>query len=162
MLLIEQIIIIGQASKGEISHFNISTAFNAMLFNIMGLAIFVNTLMVFWAFRLLRKEEHLPLGYKRGIQLGMWIFIIASLEGYVMAANLGHTVGAPDGLDGIFFLNWTKGYIDLRVFHFLGLHALQVVPIFAWVFSKNNIKLVTAFGILYFIFSFGTLWIALF
>jgi hypothetical protein len=91
MLLIEQLVIIGQAARGEMSHFNISTALNAMLFNIMGIAIFVNTLMVFWAFRLLRKEYHLPVGYKRGIQIGMWIFIIASLQGYVMAGNLGHT-----------------------------------------------------------------------
>jgi hypothetical protein len=162
MLLIEQLVIIGQAARGEMSHFNISTALNAMLFNIMGIAIFVNTLMVFWAFRLLRKEYHLPVGYKRGIQIGMWIFIIASLQGYVMAGNLGHTIGAPDGQDGIFFLNWAKGFIDLRVFHFFGLHALQVIPLFAWLFAKDNIKVVTAFGILYFIFSFGTLWIALF
>ncbi|MFD2203751.1 hypothetical protein [Shivajiella indica] len=162
MLLIEQVIIIGQASRGEMSHFNITTAFNAMLFNIMGIAIFVNTLMVFWSFRLLKNEEHLPVGYKRSIQLGMLIFIIASLQGFVMAANLGHTIGAPDGLEGIFFLNWAKGFIDLRVFHFFGLHALQVIPIFAWIFAKNNVKAVTIFGILYFIFSFGTLWIALF
>jgi len=162
MLVIEQLIIIGQAARGEMSHFNISTAFNAILFQVMGIAIFVNTLMVFWAFRLLRKEDHLPVGYKRGIQLGMWIFIIASLQGYVMAGNLGHTIGASDGLEGVFFLNWAKGYIDLRVFHFFGLHALQIVPIFAWLFAKDNIKSVTVFGILYFIFSFGTLWIALF
>lgn len=161
MLLIEQVIIIGQAARGEISHFNISSLFNGILFQIMGIAILINTIMVFWAFLLFRKVETLPLGYKRGIQCGMLIFIVASLEGYLMATNLSHTVGAPDGQEGLFFLNWAKSYGDLRIFHFLGLHALQAIPLFAWYFSRENTKPVIVFGIIYFLLSLGILWNAL-
>ena len=161
MLLIEMVIIVGQAARGELSHFNISSMFNGILFQIMGIAILINTIMVFWAFLLFRKVDSLPRGYKIGIQFGMLIFIVASLEGYLMAANLSHTVGAPDGQEGIFFLNWAKSYGDLRIFHFLGLHALQVLPLFAWYFSKETSKPVIVFGVIYFMLSLGTFWNAL-
>jgi hypothetical protein len=91
----------------------------------------------------------------------MLIFVVASMEGYLMAGNLSHTVGAPDGQEGIFFLNWAKAYGDLRIFHFVGLHALQAVPLFAWFFAKNNVKRVNIFAAVYFILSLGTLWNAL-
>jgi len=161
MLFIEMIIIVGQAARGEMSHFNISSIVNGILFQIMGIAILINTIMVFWAFLLFRKLDSLPAGYKIGIQLGMLIFIVASLEGYLMAANLKHTVGAPDGQEGFFFLNWAKAYGDLRIFHFLGLHALQVVPLFAWYFSRERAKPVLVFGIIYFLLSLGTFWNAM-
>ncbi len=161
MLLLEQALIIGQAAKGEMSHFNITTVFNAIVFQIMGIAILVNTIMVVWAFFLFGKAHHLPKGYLRGIRLGMLIFIFASLEGYLMAANMGHTINAPDGQEGYFFLNWAKGYGDLRIFHFFGLHALQVVPLFAWYFAKEKTGVVNGFAILYLLLSAGMLWNAL-
>jgi hypothetical protein len=60
-----------------------------------------------------------------------------------------------------FFLNWAKAYGDLRIFHFLGLHALQVVPLFAWYFSRERAKPVLVFGIIYFLLSLGTFWNAM-
>lgn len=160
-LLIEQVIINGQAARGEMSHFNISSVLNAVLFQIMGIAILINTIMVFWVFLLFKIVNSLPKGYKLGIQIGMLIFIIASLEGYLMAAKLGHTIGASDGQEGVYFLNWAKAYGDLRIFHFLGLHALQAIPLFAWFFSRENTKPVVVFGIVYFLLSLGTLWNAI-
>ena len=162
MMAIELLIIIGQAARGELSHFNIRSILNIVLFNIMGIAILVNTIMVFWAFLLIRKEKLFPIGYKMGVLCGMVIFCIASLQGYVMAANLGHTWGAQDGQEGIFFLNWAKGYIDLRIFHFLGLHALQVIPLFAWFFAKNSTSLVLVFTLLFTVLASTTLWMVIF
>jgi hypothetical protein len=161
MLLLEQILIISQAAMGEASHFNTTTIYNGAVFQIMGIAITINTIMVIWAFFLFGKAHSLPKGYLRGIRLGMLIFIIASLEGYLMVSNLGHTVNAPDGQQGYFFLNWAKEYGDLRIFHFLGLHALQALPIFAWYFAKEKMGLVNGFAIFYFLLSAGTLWNAL-
>jgi len=162
MMTIEQLIIIGQAARGELSHFNISSILNIALFQIMGIAILVNTIMVFWAFLLTRKEEFLPRGYKMGVLCGMLVFCIASLQGFVMVANFGHTWGAPDGQEGIFFLNWAKGQIDLRIFHFLGLHALQVIPLFAWFFARDNTGLVLVFTLLFTFFASFTLWVVIF
>lgn len=160
-LILEQIVIIGQAARGQLSHFNISTIGNAFLFQLMGIAIVVNTVMVLWALLLLRPVENLPLSYKRGLQIGMFIFILASLEGFMMVGNLGHTIGAPDGQEGIFFLNWAKAYGDLRIAHFFGLHALQVIPLFAWFVAREKVNWVYGFGLVYFVFSSLTLWNAL-
>jgi hypothetical protein len=160
-LVLEQIVIIGQAARGQLSHFNISTIGNAFLFQLMGIAIVVNTVMVLWALLLLRPVENLPLSYKRGLQIGMFIFILASLEGFMMVGNLGHTIGAPDGQEGIFFLNWAKAYGDLRIAHFFGLHALQVIPLFAWFVAREKVNWVYGFGLVYFVFSSLTLWNAL-
>jgi hypothetical protein len=43
-----------------------------------------------------------------------------------------HTVGAPDGGPGLPFLNWSAQHGDLRIPHFLGLHAVQIIPLFGW------------------------------
>jgi len=161
MLGIEQAIIIGQAALGKASHFNNSSMFDGILFSIMGFAIIINTLMILWALILFLKVNELPKGYLWGIRFGLIIVLLASFEGYVMIANGGHTVGAADGEEGIFFLSWARMYGDLRISHFFGLHAIQVLPLFAWFFSRDKVSPVAVFAIIYFFLSAATLWQAL-
>ena len=49
-----------------------------------------------------------------------------------MLARGSHTVGAADGGPGLPFVNWSVIAGDLRIAHFIAIHAIQIVPLFAW------------------------------
>jgi hypothetical protein len=87
-----------------------------------------------------------PLGW--ALRLGMTLTIVGALTGGLMtrptqqqleAARAGapmtivgaHTVGAPDGGPGIPVTAWSSKHGDVRVPHFIGLHALQALALVA-------------------------------
>lgn len=138
---IEMIIITGQAARGTTSHFNNSTPLDGMLFSIMGLSIMLNTLLAAYLLYLYFKAEiDLPASIVWGMRLGLILFLASSLEGGYMSAQIGHTVGAADGGAGLPVVNWSKTNGDLRIAHFVGMHAFQAVPLFAWTLEKYKVK----------------------
>jgi len=64
--------------------------------------------------------------YKLGIQLGLVIFLIGRIwRGLSLGGQTKSHRGATEGQEGLFPFRAGKSYGDLRIFHFLGLHALQ-------------------------------------
>jgi hypothetical protein len=144
---IEMIIIAWQAARGQLSHFNVSTPINGILFQVMGIAIVtltVWTLVMAVYFFQQAAPEHLPTGFWWGIRLGMVLFVIFALEGGMMAARLQHTVGAADGGTGLPVLNWSRSHGDLRVSHFIGMHALQVLPLLGYFVLRRPAEIMLA------------------
>jgi hypothetical protein len=141
-MLIEMVCITVQAGRGVLSHFNIQTPMDGAIFGIMGIAIGINTVavgMVAWLFfqESFASGTNLESAYLWAIRLGLIIFIVASLQGYLMGGRLQHGVGAPDGTSGLPFLNWSRSVGDLRVAHFIGLHAIQILPFWGFFFSQR-------------------------
>ena len=154
-LIVEIVIIAFQAARGVISHFNVGTTLDATLFAIMGVAIVVQTLTsVAVAVAVWRQRFASPaIGW--AIRLGLTMMIVgASLGGLMtrptdaqlasarasgrMAIAGAHTVGAADGGPGLPGTGWSVEHGDLRVPHFMGLHALQVLPLFAWLLQRRG------------------------
>jgi hypothetical protein len=138
-MTVELVAIVGQAARGTTSHFNQSSAFDAAVFSIMGMAITVNTLAVAAMLPLVRRDVPVArAGYLFGMRLGMALFVIGSLLGFAIVTNQGHSVPGPDGGPGLPFLNWAVDQGDLRVAHFIGLHALQALPLLGFVLDRRQ------------------------
>lgn len=158
IFILEVAIIALQAWRGTTSHFNVSTPFNATLFGVMGSAIVVQTLLsVLVAVALWRQTfEDRALG--RALRIGMVITIVGASLGGMMTRPTGpqldqmratrqaspiigaHTVGAPDGGPGIPGTGWSVEHGDIRVPHFMGLHALQILPVLALLLWRRRIE----------------------
>jgi hypothetical protein len=157
VMVLEVVIIDLQAFRGTTSHFNVGTVLDGVLFTTMGAAIVTQTLSTI-AVAVALWRERLPdaaLGW--ALRLGMIITIVGAMTGGLMtrptdaqltAARAGermliagaHTVGAPDGGPGLPGTGWSTEHGDLRVAHFVGLHALQVLPVIALLLRRTRVN----------------------
>lgn len=136
-MLVEIICIILQSARGTSSHFNNTSPFDAMIFSVMGLTIVLNTIAMMIFLAIVRRDAPpTRAGYIWGIRLGVAIFLLASLQGGLIVGNNAHTVGAPDGGPGLPFVNWSTSAGDLRIAHFFGMHALQVLPLLGFLLDR--------------------------
>jgi hypothetical protein len=174
-----------QAWRGTTSHFNVGTPLDTALWIVMGTAIGLQTLAsVVVAYALWRQSfGDRALGW--ALRLGLTISILgastgglmtrptasqleeARSEGRRMAVAGAHTVGAPDGGPGLPGTGWSVTHGDLRVPHFVGLHAMQILPLLALWLSRRRfpdtarLRLVLTAGFSYGAFFAILLWQAL-
>jgi hypothetical protein len=139
-----------QANKGQLSHYNISTPVYAALYSMMALAASAVTLYTAYVGLLFFTNSfpELPNYYLWAIRFGIIIFVIFSFEGFAMGSRLNHSVGALNDNSNWFIFGWSKTVGDLRVSHFIGMHALQVMPILSYYVLKNT-KLTFGLSIIY-------------
>src|SRR3984893_18690382 len=138
-MLTEIACIAGQAARGTTSHYNFTTPFDAAIFSTMGSMIALNSVLALvLLICFLTGRYDVPSPYLWGIRSGLVIFLAASGIGGMMIAHGSHSIGVKDGGPGLPILNWSTKGGDLRAAHFLGLHALQVLPITAFLISKHG------------------------
>ncbi len=106
-MFIENFIITMQSVMGATSHFNNTSPLNIALVAIMGVIILIFTITrIFIIIAFFRQKISAISGtYLLAIRLGLILFVFFAMEGGAMLANLGHTVGAPDGGPGLPLVN---------------------------------------------------------
>ena len=138
--VIEMIVITGQVIRGRTSHFNNTTALDGILFNVMGASI-----MILWFAQLViaivaARQPLADRAAAAGIRLGLAVSLLGMLAAVPMTLPFqaqsatitgAHSVGVPDGGPGLPITGWSTTGGDLRVGHFIGLHALQALPLLA-------------------------------
>lgn len=162
LLGFEILYILFQAAQGKASHFNLSNPFYSFMYGLMAIAASMVTIYTAYIGILFFKEPlpQLPTYYSLAIKLGIVLFVIFSFQGFAMGSRLTHTIGAADGGKGIPFFNWSLTAGDLRVAHFVGMHALQVLPLLAYYLLKD-VKVISLAASLYALLAFTTWYMAL-
>lgn len=129
-----------QAARGEASHFNQTSAWEAAAFGLMGLFAVILTAgagvaaALVWRAGAGRLGEGLWLGLVSGFAL---TFVLGIVTGFAIGGNAGHFVAAAGAtpasdLGGIPVFGWSRDVGDLRAAHFVALHILQVLPVVGW------------------------------
>lgn len=151
-MLVEMAAICLQSLRGTTSHFNISNAFNGIVFGIMGIGILTFTIATAVICFLYFRQQKFDLSPMMvwSFRLGLLFFLIFSIEGGVMISLMRHTIGLKDGSEGLPFVNWSKHAGDLRVAHFFGMHSLQIIPLAGYFFCSGK-RQVFLFSGLYFL-----------
>jgi len=128
-----------QAARGTRSHFNMSSPVDIVITVLLDVMDLVNSgfaiaLLVFAC----QGKYVVGRPTQWGIAAGLLIFLGASAIGGVMVVKGAHSVGVVggDGAPGLPFLHWSLTGGDLRPAHFLGLHALQILPIAGWLINQ--------------------------
>lgn len=99
-------------------------------------AYLVYAVMLFDYFRLEANVSPIMLW---AIRIGIVIFLFGAISGFSMGGSLKHTIGIVDGGPGLPFTNWSTVAGDLRVSHFISIHAIQVLPLLAFAVMRLDL-----------------------
>ncbi|MFD3655443.1 hypothetical protein [Streptomyces sp. NPDC058620] len=143
--LAEMALITWQVVRGKRSHFNNATPFDTSLYNAMAGSIVILWTGTLVIAILLMRARIADRASAWVIRAGVVIALAGAGLGFLMtqptaeqraAGNLdtadvvgAHAVGVPDGGPSMPLTGWSTTGGDLRIPHFVGMHALQLLPL---------------------------------
>lgn len=178
--LLEIAVISIQVVRGVGSHFNVSTPTNQLFYQLMAGGVtlmYCATLLVGAAVALFSTVQDRAVAW--ALRIGLVVALVGLSVGFLMVvpttAQLAdpasgtygsHSVGGDDASGGVPFLGWNTVHGDLRVSHFIGMHALQVLPILALALPRTmpaatRLRVVVVAGATYAAVTAIALWQAL-
>ena len=144
MSVAELAVITGQVIRGRTSHYNQATPLDEALWSAMGTAIMVLFLahIVIAVVALRQRPADRAAAY--AIRLGLGLSLLGMAVAFPMTRQDSgvdgvagaHNVGVPDGGPGMPLTGWSTTGGDLRIGHFVGMHALQALPLLAYVLGR--------------------------
>lgn len=156
-LIVEMVLITGQAARGTTSHFNVRTPLDRTIFSTMGICIaaaWAMTMVLLWLhLRTTATDRAMALAWRFGLALHImgagtaWAMVqpraeqlAAMRRGEAPQVIGSHTVGAPDGGPGLPVTGWSRAHGDLRIPHFVGMHALQLLPLLVLAMRRVRVR----------------------
>jgi hypothetical protein len=149
--VIELAIIVTQVVRGQTSHFNATTPLNDLLFDIMGAAIMVLFVAHFVIGIVVLRARLADRVSATGVRLGLGVSLIGLAAAVPMVVRPAtpaiegitgaHSVGVADGGPGLPLVGWSTVGGDLRIGHFVGMHALQALPLLALLLTRFGERL---------------------
>lgn len=145
--LVEMVIITGQAVRGKRSHFNHETPFDEALFNAMAVTVVVLWTGTLVVAVLLLRTRIADRASAWAMRCGILLALAGAAVGFLMTQPApgqrrgvskvvgAHSVGVPDGGPSMPLTGWSTTGGDLRIPHFFGMHALQLLPLLVMVLT---------------------------
>lgn len=158
-LFIELVLIAIQAGRGVRSHFNTATLLDGAIFSTMGTMIMLLWLASLVALVLLIRQPFANPAWGLSLKLALAIGVFGAGLGWLMTIPTGaqlahgqatgempqagaHTVGLADGEGGkLPVVGWSTSGGDLRIGHFVGMHAMQILPLLGAFIVAQNLAL---------------------
>src|SRR5712671_2274653 len=123
-------------------HLSGQSLFDTSLAQLTNSMVIVNTGIVCWMLALFCvnrvQTDRIDWPMVSAIRYSIMIFLAGNAIGGYMLARGSHTVGVADGGPGLPFVNWSVIGGDLRIAHFIAIHAIQIVPLFAYILSQMS------------------------
>ncbi|WRZ61883.1 hypothetical protein OG534_18050 [Streptomyces sp. NBC_01294] len=139
---VEMLLMTGQVIRGRQSHFNQGTPFDERLYNAMAVTVVVLWTATLVIAVLLFRTRVADRATTWAIRTATVLALAGAGIGFAMTrpteAQLAvddapvvgaHSVGVPDGGPAMPLTGWSTTGGDLRVPHFFGMHALQLLPL---------------------------------
>jgi hypothetical protein len=122
-----------QAALGEASHYNQADRLHQTLYTLMGVGALLLTATQPWLAWLIWRhgDRSVAPAYRLSVLLGLTLT-------FVLGAGVGMLLGGmqPPGGAGLPVVGWSRTGGDLRVAHFIGIHAGQVLPVVGFVLAS--------------------------
>ena len=155
---VELFVIFVQAARGLRSHYNVATPLDSVMFTFMGTFVIVIWAMNILAAILLMRQKLDNKPFAWALRLGLIVTAVGAGLGFFMTSPTSdqmaamqagetvtiigaHSVGVVDGGPGLPFTGWSTEGGDMRIPHFVGLHAMQIVPLIGILLNRRSNQL---------------------
>jgi len=143
---LEMLYILVQGARGEASHFNYSTPFYSVMYSLMGVGAALLVAVCLWMGASILRHRGVSDIWVLSVGIGLiGTFVLGGGFGsYLGGANAHWVGGEATDAGGLPLFNWSRSGGDLRVAHFFGIHAMQIIPLIgaglAWLHNAKKIS----------------------
>ena len=140
LLVLEIAYITYRAALAEGSHFNELTPIAAVLYPLMGAAILIAVSIGGWFGVLILRSTEGGISANLRFAIGAGLLagnILGGASGAFISSLGSHWIGGVhNDAGGLLFFGWSRTGGDPRVAHFVGLHAMQAIPVIGYVVQR--------------------------